>query len=88
MLHFPIQKTARSDKTEDRYLFDVTFDDLVRFKEGECPANTEQHQVGDQLEILNRSDRLEMKGIQKNSMVLMYFPKLKVRNCVTGCANT
>ena len=40
------------------------------------------------LGILNHGDRLEMKGIQKSSVVLMYFLKLKVRSCVTGCAET
>ena len=35
--------SKKSDKTDERYLFDVTFDDLNKFKEGECPANTEKN---------------------------------------------
>ena len=81
------ETSKKHDKTDYRYLFDVTFDDLTRFKEGECPANTEKTPSG-RLKFLNHGDRLEIKGIQKNSVLLMYFPKLKVRSCVTGCANT
>ena len=35
--------SKKSDRTDERYLFDVTFDDLSKFKEGECPANTEKN---------------------------------------------
>jgi len=30
-------------KTEERYLFDVTLEDITKFKEGECPLNTEKN---------------------------------------------
>ena len=40
------------------------------------------------LEILNHSDRLEMKSTYPEEQYdLMYFLKAKV-SCVTGCANT
>ena len=35
--------SKKSDRTDERYLFDVTFNDLSKFKEGECPANTEKN---------------------------------------------
>ena len=37
------ETSKKRDKTDDRYLFDVIFDDLTRLKEGECPANTEKN---------------------------------------------
>ena len=37
------ETSKKHDKIDYRYLFDVTFDDLTRFKEGECPANTEKN---------------------------------------------
>jgi len=30
-------------KTEERYSFNVTLDDIIKFKEGECPLNTEKN---------------------------------------------
>ena len=38
-----MDNSKESDGKDDRYLFDVTNDDLVRFKEGECAANTENN---------------------------------------------
>ena len=37
------KNSKKGDKTDERYLFDVTFDDLNKFKEGECSANTEKN---------------------------------------------
>ena len=35
--------SKKTDRMDERYLFDVTFYDLSKIKEGECPANTEKN---------------------------------------------
>ena len=35
--------SKKSDRIDERYWFEVTFDELSKFKEGECPANTEKN---------------------------------------------
>ena len=80
------KNSKKGDKTDERYLFDVTFDDLNKFKEGECPANTEKNTEW-AIRNLSPGNRLEIEGIQKSSACLMYCSKLIITSCVIGYAN-
>ena len=37
------KKGKENNEREDRFVFDVTIDDLAKFKEGETPTNTEKN---------------------------------------------
>jgi len=39
----PAKKRKEDDKDDERFPFDVTFEDLSKFKEGECPINPEKN---------------------------------------------
>ena len=65
------QQSSKKVTRRMTYLFDVTFDDLSKFKEGECPTNTEKNTKW-AIKIFESWRSARNKGFQKTSVLLKY----------------